>query len=320
MRLINTLPPLTPDRLESSRCAFDPTTLSRRRLDLAYATQSEAQKLDLYLPDGGDGPFPLVLYVHGGGFEIGDKASDWGIVQAFLCAPAWGFAIASINYRLSGEAVFPAAVHDVKAAVRFCRANASELGIDPTRIAACGESAGGNLAAMACVLTGREELEDWSLGWQGVSSDVQAGVIWYPVTDFAAVDDQMAVNAIGGRDRPAGMPGSCESLYLGGPFSQLDPAFVQQANPATFVHEAIPPMLIQHGRLDRLVPWQQSELLADRIETVCGPDRVRFDLFEQADHADALFETADNLDVIFGFLAEVLSPGRGPQLRQGATI
>ncbi len=93
--------------------------------DLAYATVSSAQKLDIYLPTTGSGPFPLVIMVHGGGFMFGDKADGGGLtgVDALLAA---GYAVASINYRLSGEAQYPAQIHDAKAAVRFLRANAAQ--------------------------------------------------------------------------------------------------------------------------------------------------------------------------------------------------
>jgi acetyl esterase/lipase len=98
--------------------------------DLAYATQSEAQKLDLYIPAAGTGPFPVVIMVHGGGFMFGDKADGAGLtgVDQLLAA---GYAVASINYRLSGEAQYPAQIQDAKAAVRFLRANATPVQSQP---------------------------------------------------------------------------------------------------------------------------------------------------------------------------------------------
>jgi hypothetical protein len=105
--------------------------------DVAYTSTAGTQKLDLYLP-AGEGPFPVIVNIHGGGFKLGDKGMvDNGIGKAFLNA---GYAIASIDYRLSGEAKFPAAVLDAKAAVRFLRANAAKYNLDPNKIVAFGEN------------------------------------------------------------------------------------------------------------------------------------------------------------------------------------
>ena len=122
------------------------------KADVAYASTSSSQVLDLWLPPNASGPVPLVIFIHGGAFKGGDKAMEACNVQALLDR---GYAVASVNYRLSGEAPFPAAVQDAKAAVRYLRANATTYGINPDQIAAWGESAGGNLAAMLGVTGGQ---------------------------------------------------------------------------------------------------------------------------------------------------------------------
>ena len=122
-----------------------PKVITATLTNIAYANTSATQVLDLYLPEG-NGPFPVVVNIHPGGFFTGDKEMVPGTPgKAMLEA---GYAIASINYRLSGEATFPAAVQDAKAAVRFLRANAAEYKLNPDKIAAFGQSAGGNLASM----------------------------------------------------------------------------------------------------------------------------------------------------------------------------
>ena len=113
--------------------------------NVLYAETSPSQVLDLWIPETGEAPYPLVVFVHGGAFMMGDKSMDIAHIADVLDA---GYAAAGVNYRLSGEALFPAAVQDVKAAVRFLRANADEYGLDPESFAAWGASAGGNLVSI----------------------------------------------------------------------------------------------------------------------------------------------------------------------------
>jgi acetyl esterase/lipase len=158
--------------------------------DVPYATVSASQALDIWIPTTGSGPFPLVIFIHGGAFQGGDKAMEGGNVAAVLDA---GYAAASLNYRLSGEALFPAAVQDVKAAVRFLRANAGEYGLDPDRFAAWGESAGGNLVSLLGTTGDQATIfDDPALGNADTSSAVQAVVDWYGPTDFLQMDAQFA--------------------------------------------------------------------------------------------------------------------------------
>jgi acetyl esterase/lipase len=191
----------------------------------------------------------------------------------------------------------------VKLALRYLRAHAAEYGIDGSRVAAVGGSSGGNYAAMMCVLSGRDELAD-RRDYADQSEDVQAGVIWFPPTDFPLMDAQLRESGAGVPDHS--QPDSPESLYLGGPLLELDPEYVQQANPVTYVHQGMPPTFIQHGRKDRLVPWQQSELLVDRIEEVCGTGRVGYEILEHADHGDPLFDADENIAKCLAWLDELL--------------
>ena len=114
--------------------------IKNKFLDIAYADKSKAEKLDIYLPNEGKGPFPVIIFIHGGAFMFGDKADDQ--VNPALEGVKRGYAVVSVNYRMSGEAVFPAAIQDVKAAIRFVRANAAKYHLDPKRIASFGNSAG----------------------------------------------------------------------------------------------------------------------------------------------------------------------------------
>jgi acetyl esterase/lipase len=275
----------------------DVSHIQRKWLDLPYATLSPAQKLDIYLPDQGDGPFPVLLHIHGGGFAIGDKQDQH--ILAYLKGLTHGYAVVSVNYRLSGEAIFPAGLQDVKASIRWLRANSQTYHLNSDKIAACGGSAGGNYAAMVCLTANVTEFDDPRLGNPEYPCHVQAAVDMFGPTDFLAMDTQLNENGFGPGDH--GEAHSPESRYLGAMLSEV-PLKVELANPMTYIHKHMPPLLIQHGRLDTMVPVQQSMIFAEKLEKYAGPDRFEFDIIEGAGHADPLFETDANMERVFAFL------------------
>jgi acetyl esterase/lipase len=272
--------------------------VSRKWLDIAYADLSPAQKLDLYLPEEGEGPFPVILHIHGGAFAIGDKRDIH--VSVWLQGLQLGYAVAAVGYRLSGEAVFPAGLQDVKAAVRWLRAHGEDHHLDSRRIVACGGSSGGNYAAMMGVTSRVPLFDDPRLGNQEQSSEVQAVVDWFGPTDFLKMDEQLIENGLGPADH--NQADSPESRYLGRPIPEI-PDQVRLANPITYVHEGMAPILIQHGTADCLVPYQQSLEFARVIEERVGPDRCELDLFEGAGHDDPLFESQENMERVFAYIA-----------------
>ena len=275
----------------------DVSHIQRKWLDLLYANLSPAQKLDIYLPDSGDGPFPVVMHIHGGAFAIGDKQDVH--VLAYLEGLSRGYAVVSVNYRLSGEAIFPAGLQDIKAAIRWLRANSQTYHLDGDKIAACGSSAGGNYAAMICVTANVAEFDDARLGNAEYPCHVQAAVDMFGPTDFMAMDAQLDENGFGPGDH--GEADSPESKFLGARLSDV-PLKVELANPMTYIHKHMPPILIQHGRLDTMVPVQQSMMFVEKLEKYVGPDRFEFDIFEGAGHGDPLFETDENMERVFAFL------------------
>jgi acetyl esterase/lipase len=271
--------------------------VARKWLDLTYARTSSAQKLDIYLPEEGEGPFPVLFYMHGGGFRMGDKGDIY--LASYLNALDRGYALVSVNYRLSGEAVFPAPIQDVKAALRWLRANGQQYGLDTDRVAVGGQSSGGNFAAMMCVSAGVPLFEDPTLGNPEQSTAVQAGFDWYGPTDFLAMDEQLEAGGHEKRDHSG--PDSPESQYLGAPLGEV-PDRVAQANPGTYVNADMAPLLIQHGGDDVGVPVQQSVEFARVIREKVGPDRVELDIIDGARHDSPEFTSPQNLDRVFGFL------------------
>lgn len=223
--------------------------------EVAYSgTDEKAKTLIIAYPKEPTRPLPAIIHFHGGGFRQG-KASEKTSVH-FAKA---GFVGISVNYRLSGEAIFPAAVHDGKTAIRWARANAATYGIDPERIGAFGGSAGGHLALMMGTSSGDTYLEGDG-PYQSFSSSVQAVVENYGPTDFLKMNDVPG-------DMDHDSPTSPESAFIGGPIQDMK-AQVKKANPITYVDPNDPPILIFHGRNDMKVPYNQSELLVDALEEV----------------------------------------------------
>jgi acetyl esterase/lipase len=275
----------------------DVSFVKRKYLDIPYASFSEAEKLDIYLPSSGDGPFPVLLQIHGGGFEIGDKRDIH--VLPFLKAIERGLAVVSINYRLSGEAIFPAAVQDVKAAVRWIRANQAQYQLDGNRITACGGSAGANLAAILGVTGNSKEFDNPKFGNMVYPSNVQAVVDWFGPIDFLTMDEQAIQNGFGLTDHCEQF--SPESKYLGAPIREI-PEKVKSANPTTYIHPGMPPFFIQHGSDDYLVPVQQSINFAKAITDRFPENLVQLEIIDHAGHGDPQFETDRNLEKVFTFI------------------
>lgn len=278
----------------------DTSHIRRKYLNIPYASLSPAQQLDVYLPDEAAGPFPVIVAIHGGAFMGCDKADLQ--VTPMLAGLARGYAVVSINYRMSGEARFPALVHDAKAAVRWIRGHARDYGFDPGRIAAWGGSAGGYQASMLGVSAGIAELEDLALGNAGQPCNVQAVVSWFGPTDFLKMDEQLDAS---GLLAPEGMrhneSNSPESLLLGARITEI-PERVRMANPETYVRPGAPPFFLQHGTHDPVVPVQQSTGFAAVLRQITGEGNCRLELLPGAMHADPQFETPENVRKVLDYL------------------
>ena len=282
--------------------------IKRKYLDLPYAHLSSAEKLDVYLPDEGEGPYPVILSIHGGAFMGGDKSD--GQVVPMLEGLIRGYAVVAVNYRLSWEATFPALIHDVKAAVRWIRANAQRYPFDKGKIAAWGRSAGAYLSAMLGTTAGVKELEDLSLGNPDHPCDVQAVVDWFGPTNFLTMDALLTESGIppeSGREHNG--ENSPESLLLGAQITKT-PDLVNAANPETYITPTAPPFFIQHGTKDGTVPVQHSVGLAAKLGQIIGEDKVILELIDGADHEDPRFEIPENVQKVLAFLDRTLRTPR----------
>jgi len=276
--------------------------IKRKWLDIPYATQSQAQKLDIYLPDEGNGPFPVILSVHGGAFKGGDKGD--GQVNAMLEGLKRGYAVVSINYRLSGEAIWPAQIQDVKAAIRWIRANSKQYKLNSEKIAAWGGSAGGHLSAMAGTSGNVKELEDMSQGNADQSSRVQAVVDWFGPTDFLKMDEHAKESKVA-KPQVHSIPDSPESQLIGKNLQDA-PDLVKAANPETYISKDDPPFFIQHGLNDPLVPYPQSVDFAKKLEQTLGKGKVTIELIPETGHGGPAFQTEQNINKVFAFLDKYL--------------
>lgn len=270
----------------------------RAERDIVYATAptggGRELKLDLYLPEPAPaGPArPLVVWIHGGAWRAGTKDNP-----PVVPLVARGYVAASVGYRYTQEAPFPANVEDCKAAIRWLRANAARYGIDPNRIGLWGSSAGGHLVAFLGT-TGDVSTFDGSHGVQGVSSAVQAVVDWYGPTRVARMSHHPSA-----MDHDS--PESPENQLVGA-LVQQNPDLAERANPAAYATPNDPPFFIQHGDADPLVPAEQSEILADALKAAGAS--VTFELLKGAGHGGPKFVTGENLEQVYGFLDRTLRP------------
>jgi len=277
---------------------FTESTTGSKLSDVAYADKSSAQKMDIYLPEG-TGPFPVVVLIHGGAFKMGDKGMEASNAAALV---AKGIAAASINYRLSGEAKFPAQIEDCKAAVRFLRANAAKYNLNPDKIGSWGASAGGNLSSLLGTTSGITELEGASLGNAGFSSKVVASVDWFGPINFLTMDAEASALGFTINTNSASSP---ESQLIGAAI-QTVPEKVAKANPTTYVSADDAAFFIQVGSMDRNIPYTQSLNFYNALKPVKGAENVTYELLEGAGHGGSQFSSAANLVKVVAFFEKHL--------------
>ncbi len=271
---------------------------------VAYASESASQICDIYLPEG-EGDFPVIVLVHGGGFMFGDQ--KMGILQPVIEAgTANGYAVVSVDYRKSADAVFPAALADVKAAVRFVRASADTYGFDGEHIAVWGESAGAYLSLMTALTPEVETLDGDVADNAEESSAVTALVDFYGPVEFFTM--QREAEALGNSVN-TDSEGSFESKFIGKAVAADEETTCttywetyREALPEDFTLKA----WIQVGDSDQRVPYTQSENFAVRLQETIGEENVMFGILEGADHEDAQFYTEENLAEVIAFLDGVM--------------
>jgi acetyl esterase/lipase len=235
----------------------------------SWADANTPLLLNLYVP-ASKKPLPLIIYIHGGGWSAGSK--EYVLPQDFHFLEK-GYAIASVEYRFSNKAIFPAQIKDCKAAVRFLRSNAKKYNLDANHFGAWGDSAGGHLAALLGMTSNSRAFGEKD---QKVSDSVQAVCDWFGPTDltrFAPDPNSKQTQAVY----------DVMSKLIGGPISEKM-SVAKSASPVTYINPQCPPFLIIHGTNDNLVPLAQSQLLYDGLKKAGVP--VELKIIPDSGHGD----------------------------------
>ena len=277
-----------------SKRKIDMAQFKKTELDLPYAdTNNKKQTLDIVYPTHDKAPYKTIVLIHGGGWMFGDKETE-SIASVFQ-ATTQGYAVVSINYRLSDEVTWPKPLHDAKAAIRFIRANADKYQLDTKNLVAWGGSAGGHIAEMLGATNDQPAFEDLTMGNAAYSSAIQGIVAWYPVSDISGLTDAGTVpaNKIMGFDVRANKDKT------------------HDASPVNLVAKDFPPVLFVHGTNDNIVPYQQSVDMQKKIKEITDR-KPEFITFKGAGHGDQRIKTTENVMNNLHFVDEILYNGKNP--------
>ena len=246
--------------------------------------------LDVYLPPAGKNPY-LIVWIHGGAWHSGSKENPP------LELLSSGYAIASVDFRVSTEAVFPASIYDIKAAIRFLRGNAKKYGYRSDKIIIWGSSSGGHLAALVGTTNNDSYLEGNEGNYLKESSSIQAIIDFYGPTNFLTILNQSTPHGINVR-APA------LAILLGKPVEQVED-LAKKASPVYHVDANDPPLLIVHGEQDIQVPINQSLELMNVYKKNSLP--VQFESIPGAGHGGDVFYKTDGKKMIENFLSKILN-------------
>jgi acetyl esterase/lipase len=278
---------------------LDTSKITRKFLDCRYGNETR-QAIDIYLPSEGSGPFPAILFLHGGAWSGGYRRDAQ--ILPFMSGVERGYAVIGVGYRLVPNIRWPDNLFDVKAALRHIAENAGAYMIDPDSIAIAGASAGAQLALMTAFTQGQAAFEGAPLG---NTCTIRAVIDQYGPTDFLRSDQQYDESGYARMSAPDSNEPRAVDLMLGIQSSAI-PNLMRFVNPIDNVHAGIPPVLIQHGLYDPVVPYQQSTELYEKIKAVAGPGKAKLYLSETLTHADPGFACQESVRVIFEFLDSLL--------------
>ncbi len=284
--------------------------------DVKYDDKSERQVMDVIVPEEGEGPFPAVLYIHGGSWISGDKRKYTRTFTFKL--PSQGYVLATMNYRLAPDWHWPAQIEDVKNALRHIRENSEKYNIDLDRIYIWGDSSGGHLAQFAAATMDEEK---YRFGDDGFT-DIKALISFYGVSDLTSFDRHAEKYGIKLEESTLGSVKSPLCMLMGGIISEDEKLYkaAEEASPINHIKEGFIPTLLQHGNRDTLVAVDQSIELTEKINEVSSDTEVILEIFEGADHAVEVFKNDKNLSRCLDFLDRFAYGGKNPYRKELSEI
>jgi len=295
---------MPPDEVERmfaplSQAALDVSWIRRKFLNCPYGEHPK-QALDIYLPDDGSGPFPIVFFAHGGAWQRGLK--DDAQILTFIDGVRRGYAVVSIGYRLVPEVRYPENMFDIKAALSWVAQNAETYLLDPSRTALCGASAGAHLTMMAAFTQGQVVFGDVP---GAPTCRILAMVDQFGPTDFSRIHPHFDESGYP-RVHVPGTPSTVDAL-LGVRVEEIK-NLLRFFNPIDNVHPGIPPVLLLHGRRDPMIPFQQSVEMYEKINTVAGEGMAEISISEEFLHADMGYAEPESVARIYKFIDSHLKP------------
>ncbi len=269
---------------------MDDSQYINKKKNIIYGTRTDKEKLDIFYPEQGNGPWPVFIEVHGGAWYFGQKSSVE--FEPFLVGLKRGFACVSLGYTLSPEGHYPLPVLEIKTAIRYLRKNAEKYSIDPNRIILWGGSAGAHLAALSAVSCDTGYLETDLSGNDSISAKPQVLILWYGCFDYERngrlLDDWIYENFFGVDD-----------------LSKIRQK-IKLSSPLEHITKNTCPTFLQHGLNDTVVPYQQSQGYYDTLVQAGVGKQSRLELLPGCKHADSAMFQRENIEKIFDFAGKYI--------------
>ena len=284
-------------QLRGEEKVLDMRQFERKELDIPYTTDmhNPRQTLDIIYPTNAKAPFKIIMLLHGGAWAMTNKRSE--SIASIYEAINQGYAIVAVNYRLSNEVKWPYPLYDIKAAVRFIRANAKHYELDASKIVLWGVSSGGHLAQMMAATNGNTKFEDLSMGNAKTSSEVQGIVSWYGISDISRLSDI----------------GTNPANILMGYNVRLNANKTKEANPIAWVNKKFPPILLVHGSEDGIVPIEQAIDMQNKVNQITKKHHALLEILDGGIHGDSIIKSKDNVLSNLFFVDKILYPkGENP--------
>lgn len=286
---------------------LDVSDIPRKRQNLRYLAPDGGERpFDLYYPDRGEGPFPLIVNICGGGWYYGNPTSIH-LGRALHCSVARGYAFASLACTSSGEKKFPYQIQEARQALRHLRRLAGELNLDPDFFALWSSSSGGHLSLLTALTRGDPYFD--AQPDSEISDQISAVAAVYPCCRLdATVEDYRAIGLEPANFRSG--PDCAESIFLGA-LAEDSPELCRLAAPITHVRPDGPPLFLLHGAADAVVPYTFTQELAQRYGEVAGEDRVQIHIVPGAGHSAPCFKSEEACHAILDFIDSVREGGLG---------